>query len=60
MKVPSLRIASIVGLIISCCVAPGINGKSGDPELQEIAGYKQWHKLTDKPILVGQFAAGGG
>jgi hypothetical protein len=52
MKSPSLRFASAVGLIISVCMSTGVNGRSADPELQEIAGYRQWHKLTEKPIVV--------
>jgi hypothetical protein len=51
MKVP-LRFASLVGLIISACIPAGTNGRSTDPELQEIASYRQWHKLTEKPIVV--------
>jgi hypothetical protein len=52
MKVPAFRLASIAGLIIIACVATTINGTSGDPELQEIAGYKQWHRLTPQPMFV--------
>jgi hypothetical protein len=52
MKVPALRIVSVVGLIISACVSTGLSGSASDPELQEIVGYRQWHKLTEKPIVV--------
>ena len=59
MKVPVLRIASIVGLLISACMSTGINGHSADPELQEIAGYRQWHRLTEKPLIILDGVAGG-
>ena len=59
MKVPALRIAPLVGLIISACMSTGISSGVADPELQEIAGYRQWHKLTEKPLVVNDFAAGG-
>lgn len=59
MRVSALRIASIVGLIISGCMAIGISSGIADPELQEIAGYRQWHKLTEKPLVVDVFAPGG-
>lgn len=59
MKVPALRIASVVGLIISACVSTGLSGSVADPELQEIAGYRQWHRLTEKPIVVDQFISTG-
>ena len=52
MKNPAVRFASVVGLIISACMSTGINGRSTDPELQEIAGYKQWHRLTPEPVFV--------
>lgn len=54
MRIPALRIVSVVSLIITACAATGINGKSGDPELQEIAGYKQWQRLKEEPIVVNQ------
>jgi len=59
MKVPALRIASLVGLIISACMSTGMSSGIADPELQEIAGYRQWHKLTEKPLVVNDFAAEG-
>jgi hypothetical protein len=59
MRNPALRIASVVGLIISAYMPTGINGSAPDPELQEIAGYRQWQRLTGKPIVVSDFAAGG-
>ena len=59
MKVPILRIASVVGLMISACMSSGVSSSTPDPELQEIAGYRQWHKLTEKPLVVSDFAAGG-
>jgi hypothetical protein len=52
MKIPAFRIASVIGLIISSCASSGLRGSGVDPELQEIAGYRQWHKLTEKPIVV--------
>jgi len=58
MKVP-LRFASVVGLIISACMSTGINGSAPDPELQEIEGYRQWHRLTQKPLVVNEYASGG-
>lgn len=58
MKVP-LRFASLVGLIISACMSTGINGSTADPELQEIAGYRQWHRLTEKPLVVNEYVSGG-
>ena len=58
MKVP-LQFASVVGLIISACMSTGINGSSADPELQEIAGYKQWRRLTETPLVVSQYVSGG-
>ena len=59
MKVSAPRIASVVGLIISACMSTGISSSIADPELQEIAGYRQWQKLTEKPLIVNDFAAGG-
>jgi hypothetical protein len=59
MKNPALRFASAVGLIISACMSTGISGRSADPELQEIAGYRQWHRLTDKPVITVDGVAGG-
>ena len=58
MKVP-LRFASVVGLIVSACMSTGINASSADPELQEIAGYREWQRLTEKPITVDFASAAG-
>ncbi len=58
MKVP-LRFVSVVSLIITACMSTGINGSPADPELQEIAGYKQWHRLTLIPLVVNQYVSGG-
>jgi len=35
MKVPALRIASLVGLIISACMSTGMSSGIADPELQD-------------------------
>ena len=59
MRNPALRIASVVGLIISACISAGINGSAPDPELQEIAGYRQWYRLTETPLVVNEFVSGG-
>ena len=59
MGIPALRIVSVVSLIITACVGTGINGKSGDPELQEIASYKQWDRLSKKPIEVDMSTLAG-
>lgn len=59
MKIPAFRLASIVGLIISACMSTGTSASEPDPELQEIAGYRQWHQLTEKPLVVNDFAGGG-
>jgi hypothetical protein len=40
-------------------MSTGMSSGIADPELQEIAGYRQWHKLTEKPLVVNDFAAGG-
>ena len=59
MKISALQIASVVGLIISACMSTGISSGIADPELQDIAGYRQWQKLTEQPLVVNDFAAGG-
>ena len=59
MKVSNLRIASVVGLIITACMSTGVGSSTADPELQEIAGYRQWRRLTEKPLVATDFAVGG-
>ena len=59
MKVPAFRLVSIVGLLITACMSTGTNASSPDPELLEIAGYRQWHRLTEKPLVVNDFVGGG-
>ena len=53
-----LRVFAVTALL-SCAVA--VLGNNGHYKaLQEIAGYRQWTRLTEKPIVVDfGFAAGG-
>ena len=42
-------------------VAVAVLGNNGDDKtLQEIAGYRQWTRLTEKPLPVENSFAGGG
>ena len=45
-----------------CSVAGAVLGDGlQDKTLPEIAGYREWTRLTEKPIVVeNAFAAGGG
>ena len=53
-----LRVFAVTALL-SCAVA--VLGNNGDDKtLQEIAGYRQWARLTEKPIVVHYPDGAGG
>ena len=51
MKFRAFQFAWLPVLIVAVA-ALGTNGNPNDPELQQIAGYRQWQRLTAKPMVL--------
>lgn len=51
-----LFVFGIVGVVLSNS-QNFTSHAEGDPILEEIAGYKQWNKITSDPIKIGMDAA---
>ena len=52
-----LRVFAVTALL---SVAGAVLGDSGqDKTLQEIAGYRQWKRISEKPVLVENSLIGG-
>ncbi len=51
----------LVALTALLSVAGAVLGSNGENEtLKDIAGYRQWTRLTDRPIIIpNSFAEGG-
>lgn len=48
MTLTGLKVFAVTALLTA---AGAVSGNSGqDPTLQEIAGYREWNRLTAKPI----------
>ena len=53
-----LRVFAVIALL---SVAVAVLANNGDDKtLQEIAGYRQWTRLNEKPLPVANSLAGGG
>lgn len=60
MTKKTLRIFTAGMVLCSVGVVLGSAAAATDSTLAEIAGYRQWTRLTNKPMLVeNSFAAGG-
>lgn len=53
-----LRLLAATVLLSVAGATPG--GSSPDKTLQEIAGYKQWNRVNEKPVVVENSFIGGG
>lgn len=56
MKVSALRILALGALVAAIGTAPA---SSSNSELSQIAGYRQWTRLTESPRLVTVDGLGG-
>lgn len=57
MKPTRIRVFAVTALL---SVAGAVLGNSADDKtLQQIAGYRQWTRLTEKPIAVSSPWLGG-
>jgi hypothetical protein len=52
MKNSASRLGLVLSLIIAAGTSVGTSTPSPDPDLQKLLGYRQWQRLTDKPIAV--------
>ena len=59
MRIPAFGFAWLLTIVATAGIPTGTNGNSRDPELQQIAGYRQWQPLTEKPIVVPNFSVAG-
>ncbi|HTG91995.1 MAG TPA: hypothetical protein VL866_05375 [Pyrinomonadaceae bacterium] len=59
MKIPAIRFVLVLALITTACMSTGISGNFADPELGEIAAYRQWDRLTKTPIPVNNASFAG-
>ena len=59
MRIPAFRFVWLLTIVATAGIPTGTNGNSRDPELQQIAAYRQWQPLTEKPIVVPDHSVGG-
>jgi hypothetical protein len=59
MRIPAFRFAWLLTLVATAGISTGTNGNSREPEIQQIAGYRQWQRLTEKPIAAENPSIGG-
>ena len=52
MKNSASRLGLVLSLIVAAGTTVGTTTPSPDPDLQKLLGYREWHRLTDKPIAV--------
>ena len=52
MKTSASRLCLVLSLIVATVTNVGTSTPSPDPDLQKLLGYRQWQRLTDKPIAV--------
>ena len=52
MKNSATRLGLVLSLIVAAGATVGTSTASPDPDLQKLIGYRQWQRLTDKPIGV--------
>ena len=57
MSSKRLSVFAVSALLTVAGAVLGNNGQ--DTTLKEIAGYRQWTRLNDKPMPVENFTAGG-
>ena len=55
MKKLSLRLLSIALFTAGAAIA----GPGDDETLMQIAGYRQWTRVTEKPVQVEKLSVGG-
>lgn len=59
MKTSAFRLALLLGLTIAAGTNVATTAPSPDPDLKQLAGYRQWQRLTQKPIAVNAGSVGG-
>lgn len=59
MKTSAFRLACLLSALITAGTTVESISPSADPDLQQLAGYRQWQRLTEKPIPIGVGSAGG-
>jgi hypothetical protein len=60
MNVSALRIAGLVTLVAAIGTAAGILASTDNSELSQIAGYRQWTRLSESPRIVFDTSFAGG
>jgi hypothetical protein len=58
MRVSALKIFATAAALTTFGIALA-NASAPDTTLKDVAGYRQWTRVTEKPIPVENFSAGG-